>query len=225
MLAGSGDRSYVGYLRRFSQQDSKISLVEAVPFERAFRTLANRFRTRSFPEIFKATKLATASPDRQSNTYATVLGQRPITATANTITRPDVPVARSSHNHGSGSRRAIKYNTHNQRIDGALPAAERGLIQHLQSIEHEEDKPCARYNLTYCSFGNTCKFDHRQVYDTPMKRAIERLARMLPCPKGTGCDDGDCVKGHCCPYDGNCSGNCRFRADMHNVDQSSSTTI
>lgn len=223
MLAGSGDRSYVGYLRRFNDQDSRISLLEAVPFERAFKTIVERFRTKSFPEVFKASRLTTASLRREPSTYALVTGQGSVDTAATAFMSTDLVGAPDS-DRGPGFRRAIGYNIYGQRVDGALPTAERDLVQQIQSIKNERERPCARYYLTDCSFGNDCHFNHSQQYDTATKKAIMRLARMLPCPKGTVCEDGKCVKGHCCPFDGICSGKCRFSADMHSVQQLVETT-
>lgn len=216
MLAGSGDRGYVGFLRQFSAGSSDIGLIESVPFEPAFRSIAAHFRVERFPEIFRASKLdvATASTSYAATTSAA--GTSPTAVGPSTTLSP--PSA-TTHRSAEGSRRFLMFNKRGERLDGSLLFVNKMIVYKVKDSILRQN-PCLRYHLTRCEDRETCNHSHHQSYSTEEVKALSRLARLTPCDNGKHCDDANCVAGHHCVYDGKCEwDDCRFSPEMHGIDK------
>jgi hypothetical protein len=234
MLAGSGDRGYVSYLRRFDDGNADITLVEATPFEPSFRALAERFTTIKFPTVFRETKLGTRpvpaaavptqtpAPTRSANTYAGAASSpqgplRPVPVGPSTMTaRTESTIAFS---------RVMNFNSDGVRIDEPIPKCNHVLFERFQAAN---PRPCARFHLTVCK-AVSCADDHDVPLDLNQKSALLRLARYKSCVNGLRCRDRGCVASHQCIYDycfRMAKGKpCSFSPEMHNVDKTVVTTL
>lgn len=89
----------------------------------------------------------------------------------------------------------------------------------LYNKRFHEQKPCNNYHLKRMCTVTDCQFDHTALRPE-VRRVLEYVLKLHPCPKKGDCRAGDCYYGHICQKDG-CYGQskgCRMRANMHAID-------
>ena len=219
LLAGSADRGYVNFLRQFTAGHSRLTLVESIPFPLAFRRLATRFQVKKFDGLFRDANLDTspAVPQATITSYATATALSPgILGRQQSSAASSPPGASTGSNVQSNTQRKIKFNRGGKRIDDMLPKWDNDIVR---ALEHKG--LCCRFFLTYCDDSSRCMYSHEGRLSAEERRALFRVARLQPCPYGTGCDDRNCLAGHQCIYDGRCDHGpmCRYGAEMHDVDR------
>jgi hypothetical protein len=89
----------------------------------------------------------------------------------------------------------IPVNANDHRLDPYLRPVSANAMEKLRARRR---RVCNNFHLTgSCSAGGTCTYDH-DVLEPGDKRALETLARSLPCPKRGSCRSVDCTLGHVC---------------------------
>jgi hypothetical protein len=74
-----------------------------------------------------------------------------------------------------------------------------------------------------CGYGSECTFEHKYKATDEEMKALELMARLIPCSNAQDCDIDDCIYGHHCPGTTLVSGKapvcnvygCRFDAEAH----------
>ena len=212
VLAGSQDSGYVGDLRKYVSGrtfNGRISLIETVPFPPHFQALVtqSQLEVRHLPQIFRSDKFdvaRSAMKVRRSPpvTYAARANPAAVPAVGNTPTSPMDLVMYPERQSGEATSLGPKIylNSQGQRLDERLLPSDRATAERLKAL-----KLCNRHFLTRCTYGNECRNEHNYPPLSEVeKAALKRIARSAPCPRGSYCDDRDCVLAHSCSYGDRC---------------------
>ncbi|KAK2744911.1 hypothetical protein FQN55_006473 [Onygenales sp. PD_40] len=238
VFAGSTDNGYARLLRPYSSIESvrgRTTLLEGPPFERELAELQDKFRTTSFPAVFRDTKLPptrrvsfssaiTKIPNSKPPSYASavsVSGSPPMYTGSTSATPPPIErtpgspngSANGANGNGNGIPVAmVLRNKKGQRVDSPIKPSP-SIIASLKSR-----KLCNPYHLLGNCHFNACKHEHGERLNGKMMDALRYVARLAPCPAGLECDDENCYSGHRCPNDPCHRPNCHFPKEMHGVD-------
>ncbi|CRG83728.1 hypothetical protein PISL3812_01083 [Talaromyces islandicus] len=225
----------------------RISLLEGVPFERELDSMKSSYRVTQFPDIFRASKIASSpvAPIKTPlKTHTAMLSPHPASATltrtsTNTSTSSATPTSASSWasvtalNPGDvslqpakpaspapSSTLTVERNRHGQRID----RMEFKSITKEDLYRVKKMKLCnLHYLLGNCPNTN-CYHDHDHKLTKDEKEVLRSVARMTPCHFGMTCDDPKCIYGHRCPQsevgkkECHWGSNCRFEPSQHGID-------
>jgi hypothetical protein len=213
-FGASADNGYARLLGPYAQdnaQRQRICLIEGPPFERELADLAPNFETASFDVFRKSQQLPNTNrrvSSASSSNYASAARKTPSPSTQSAV----LSTAASSQER---SPVKILRNSKGERLDSKL-----SYDQHtLNSLKVR--KLCNKYALLgkcpfESSFGS-CIHAHSQDLNEREKDALRAIARMSPCPTGSGCSNGQCLFGHVCTKP-KCTGlGCRFPKDLHNI--------
>ncbi|PGH34035.1 hypothetical protein GX50_03182 [[Emmonsia] crescens] len=241
VFAGSTDNGYARLLGPYSSTEfcKRVTMLEGPPFERELAELKDKYRTTSFPTLFRATKLppirrvsfsATPmyepSPTKSPPSYASAAsfsssppgynGSRPSTP-APTEKTPGSPSGANGSTWFSGNGAvsheiAVLKNKHGQRVDSPIKPSS-SIVQSLKSR-----KLCNPYHLLGTCHFLACKHEHGERLSEKMMEALRYVARLAPCPSGLECEDENCYSGHRCPNNPCHRPNCHFPKEMHAVD-------
>ena len=193
----------------------RITLVEGPPFAGEMATLVEKFHSTSFPTVFRDTKIPTRRVSF-STTPPKSISPKPPSWAATVQSKPaqanNLPARQTTQTPPSVSV-PIPRNSKSQRVDPPIKAS-----QTMVAIMKQK-KLCNNWYLTaYCPY-NDCKHGHNEKLNEKQIAALRLVARCAPCSQGLDCDDEDCFSGHRCPRDHCIRGiECRFPADMHDVD-------
>ncbi|KXL49717.1 hypothetical protein M433DRAFT_114820 [Acidomyces richmondensis BFW] len=227
VLGISGDRSYTGFLREYTQCEEdcqRIILLRGLPFTRDMELIAGRLCTISDHSLFRDTDFSgpTSSTDtppcrRDSPiaSYAVALAaaQKPGALLSNNVTVNTNGIINDVSARSPKELQMIKFNKDGQRIDEPVKY-DKQLRQRFLTMEK---KLCLDNYLAHCN-RPVCHFSHEEVLTTAGRNTLLWMARMTPC-QYTDCNYASCYLGHRCPWDGHCDKpDCRFGKDMHNVD-------
>ena len=191
----------------------RITLLEGPPFAQELSQLVQKFRTYSFPTVFRDTKIpprrvsfSTTPPSSTSpklGSWANAVGA----AAASTSEKIPADLQRTNE-----FKNSIPRNSKGQRVDLPLSASQ-NLVNVLKAR-----KLCNFHHLAgHCPFGN-CKHEHGAKLSEKELTALRYVAQMAPCRWGLDCEDEDCFAGHQCKPAYCHGGDCRFPNEMHNVD-------
>lgn len=218
IFGGSADNGYARMLAPYTGNDNfsrRITMLEGPPFAQELSQLVHKFRTYSFPTVFRDTKIpprrvsfsttppSSTSPKPGSWASAVAVGAM----AASTSEKIAVDSQRIN-----GFKSSIPRNSKGQRVDPPLSVS-----QSLVNIVKAK-KLCNFHHLAgHCPFG-ICKHEHGAKLGEKELTALRYVARMAPCRWGLDCEDEDCFAGHQCKP-AYCHGDeCRFPSEMHNVD-------
>jgi hypothetical protein len=195
----------------------RISLIEGPPFERDLKALTDEFKTTSFENVFRPTKLPSSSPGVSFSEASRVSTTPPpnYASMARSVPQPQSETSDGYviTNGIPGSLRVCR-NAQGQRVDRLLRFSSKGKLEVLK-----KHKFCNQFHiLGSCNWGESCTHRHgRKLFDSDVI-GLMLIARLSACPRGLRCDDERCVNGHCCPREG-CEGNdCKFPKELHGID-------
>ncbi|PGH06284.1 hypothetical protein GX51_02481 [Blastomyces parvus] len=242
VFAASTDNGYARLLGPYSSTPEfckRVTMLEGPPFERELVELKNKYRTTSFPTLFRATKLppirrvsfsATPvyepTPSKSPPSYASAASFSSSPPGYN-ASRPSTPASiektPSSPNGANGSvwcngngtmysGPAVLKNKHGQRVDSPIKPSS-SIVQSLKSR-----KLCNPHHLLGACHFVSCKHEHGDPLSDKMMEALRYVARLAPCPSGLECEDENCYSGHRCPNNPCHRPNCHFPKEMHGVD-------
>ncbi|OJD11495.1 hypothetical protein AJ78_07749 [Emergomyces pasteurianus Ep9510] len=242
VFAGSTDNGYARLLGPYCSTEfcKRVTMLEGPPFERELAELKDKYRTASFPAVFRDTKLSPIrrvsfsltpiyepSPTKPPPSYASAAsfsssppgyhGSRPSTP-APAEKKPGSPNSTTSGStrfHGNGavnSGIAVLKNKHGHRIDSPIKPSS-SIVQSLKSR-----KLCNPYHLLGACHFLACKHEHGERLNEKTMEALRYVARLAPCPSGLECEDENCYSGHRCPNNPCHRPNCHFPKEMHGVD-------
>jgi hypothetical protein len=209
----------------------RITMLEGPPFAQELSKLVQRFRTTSFPKVFRDTKISPRAGSFSAHS-PTSTNSKPATWASTIGIRPAVPVIvpehsppsdrRPSENEAFTSQQArtniqdpIPRNAKGQRVDIPLKFNQ-NLVGAIKGRKY-----CNNYHLLgecpyYGEYG--CRHEHGDKLKGSQLNTLRYIARLTPCKAGLACDDPECFWGHKCVH-GNCNVvDCRFSSDMHSVD-------
>ncbi|PGH11185.1 hypothetical protein AJ79_05027 [Helicocarpus griseus UAMH5409] len=243
IFAGSTDNGYARLLGPYSSTEvgKRVTMLEGPPFERELAALKDKFRTTSFPTLFRDTKLPptrrvsfsatpihTPTPKPPSYASAASLSSSPPSYTGSSPPTP-APSEKApgspngSQNgangstwvNGNGSTNSwtvVLRNKKGQRVDPPIKPSP-SIVQSLKSR-----KLCNPYHLLGTCHFLACKHEHGERLNDKMMEALRYVARLAPCPAGLECEDENCYSGHRCPNNPCHRPNCHFPKEMHAVD-------
>ncbi|KAI5205312.1 hypothetical protein E4T42_04186 [Aureobasidium subglaciale] len=120
----------------------------------------------------------------------------------------------------------VPRNKAGQRIDPPTPEFKKDEVNRLKKL-----KLCNAFHLRHgCPYPKgKCEHDHTYKCNPKEVETLKLVARMSACIHGSECSDVSCIYGHRCPFpesrEGSMRGracingeNCRFPAEMHNMD-------
>ena len=204
------------------RDSDRVSLVEGRPFERELQELAPHFKTTSFPQVFRSTKLV---PRRASFVNATIEPTRTLTPNYASMVRAAPPPQPALDGAPSTARIPVEdlrpdqpnlvvcRNGSGQRVDRPLQITSRVRVDALKHLKY-----CNQFHIVGSCPYERCTHQHGPRLPDRDIVNLMCIARLSPCPRGLQCDSETCVSGHQCPWD-NCSGSgCRFPQDRHGVD-------
>ncbi|TPX17311.1 uncharacterized protein E0L32_012225 [Thyridium curvatum] len=88
----------------------------------------------------------------------------------------------------------VAVNKNNYRLDPFIPPCSAEALNGLKS----RSRVCNNFQLTgFCEHGDKCPYSHEPL-DAETKRALEALARSMPCSKRGDCRNSACTMGHIC---------------------------
>ena len=221
----------------------RISLIEGVPFEKSMDSIKATYRTTSFPELFRVTKVT--APTLTSWTAVAASNMKPHSPSPNqyavslsrssTDTSPSSNIGISSLNDsrssgefqlmsskGSEQRppKIVERNKHGQRVDRfdfkTIPREDLNRIKKLKLCNYH-------FLIGECPNTN-CYHAHSHKLTKSELNVLAAISRMTPCHFGLDCADPDCIYGHRCPYgepgkkDCHWGSTCRFDASAHGID-------
>ena len=211
LFGGSADNGYARLLAPHTKTTS-ITLLKGPPFAPELAKLVPQFRTTSFEDIFRSTKL----PSRQ--VLSTVTPPKTPAPNYATAVRKPLPLSSSfvPPAMANGTTNAIKSNiarnTKGQRVDIPLRFSQ------LDIVSLKKQRLCNPYHiLGNCNWGD-CHHPHGARLTGPKLEALKHIARMSPCPNGLECQDEHCISGHRCMKVNCVIFLCRFGKEMHGVD-------
>jgi len=235
LFGGSADNGYARLLMPCLNDEAlraRITLIEGPPFEKELAAIKGSFGVVAFDDVFRKQKLQTVqrrvsfhltpppTPVPVAN-YATAAAKRPPTPPA---VPPQAPPA------GATAAKILR-NQLGHRIDAQLEYSADDFARLLPL------KLCNTYHiLGTCShiqrYGN-CHHEHGEQLSQRNVQALRAIARLSPCHWGLSCTNPDCIHGHRCTLGHRCprengspsSPNCRFSADMHDVDTRVVSTV
>ncbi|KAG5288781.1 CCCH zinc finger DNA binding protein [Histoplasma capsulatum G186AR] len=241
VFAGSTDNGYARLLGPYSSTTDfckRVTMLEGPPFEKELAQLKDKYRTTSFPTVFRDTKLPpirrvsfSATPIYEPNptksppSYASAAsfsssppaynGSRPSTP-APVEKTPGSPSGANGpawfNGNGTVCGVAVLKNKHGQRVDSPIKPSS-SIVQSLKSR-----KLCNPYHLLGTCHFLACKHEHGERLNDKMMEALRYVARLAPCPSGLECEDENCYSGHRCPNNPCHRPNCHFPKEMHGVD-------
>ncbi|KAL6230452.1 hypothetical protein BDW75DRAFT_234379 [Aspergillus navahoensis] len=237
IFCASADSGYARVLGPH-RGSTRISLVEGSPFPREMAELAASFETATFSDVFMSSKLqppsaktvsfgaqtqnisiptATAliTPARNSVVdYASVAkasaaASSPPPASITTV------VTSTANKLKTKPRLSVCVNARNQRVDSPLRLSSKEAIAAMK-----RRKFCNQYHiLGYCHKNGSCTHEHGPELSKQELNDLMHIARLTPCHSGLMCRYVECISGHRCPHQENCTyKECRFPKDMHGVD-------
>ncbi|EGE85048.2 CCCH zinc finger DNA binding protein [Blastomyces dermatitidis ATCC 18188] len=242
VFAASTDNGYARLLGPYSSSPEfckRVTMLEGPPFEKELAELKNRYRTTSFPTLFRDTKLPpirrvsfsatpmyepTPSKSPPSYAHAASFSSSP---PGYNSSRPSTPASvektPGSPNGANGpvwfngngtvnSGPAVLKNKYGQRVDSSIKPSS-SIVQSLKSR-----KLCNPYHLLGACHFVACKHEHGERLSEKMMEALRYVARLAPCPSGLECEDENCYSGHRCPNNPCHRPNCHFPKEMHGVD-------
>lgn len=193
-------------------------MLEGPPFERELASLNERFRTASFPQVFRDSKLQSrrvsvpqmlpSSP--KASTYAATVSQGSPSALAQPAASP--PSQNADTVTPSPPTDVIYRNSKGQRVDSPLKPPQQ-LVTTLKNR-----KLCNLHHLLRSCPYDPCNHTHGPRLDPKQLEALRYIARLSPCLNGLECDDQYCISGHRCPSQPCTRVQCRFPREMHGVD-------
>src|SRR5436190_9072003 len=232
LFGGSTDNGYARLLGPYSaieQVCKRITMLEGPPFEKELAELRCKFRTTSFPSVFRTIKLPSPRrvsfsalsikmPSPKPSSYACAASQSKVlpyhsAAATPTAGESGTPSPNGVTGQGGAANSVgIFRNKRGHRIDTMLKPS-LSIVANLKSR-----KLCNPYHLLgHCWFAN-CKHEHGERLSEKEMEALRYVARLAPCPVGLECDDEECYSGHRCPNQPCHRPNCHFPKEMHAVD-------
>ncbi|KAI4146145.1 MAG: hypothetical protein L6R39_003562 [Caloplaca ligustica] len=220
IFGGSADNGYARLLTPYIGDEvvrDRITLLEGPPFAGELAVLVNKFRTTSFPTVFRDAKI----PNRRvsfSTTPPKSTSPHPPSWAATVQTRPAAeldsrPLREPTPPPENPKKPAILRNSKGQRVDPIIK------VPNLLVVTMKQKKLCNNHYLGgYCPYVN-CTHSHGEKLNDKAMAALRVVARMGPCSGGVYCDDEDCFSGHQCRREYCDTKSCRFPYDMHFVDQ------
>ncbi|KAK3337556.1 hypothetical protein B0T19DRAFT_413070 [Cercophora scortea] len=225
LFGGTADNGYARLLGPCVEDEAargRITLIEGPPFANELADLKDRFHVVSFSDVFRTQKLLNLNrrvsfhitpPTTPSTGYASAVAKAapnpPSTRATSTSPRTLTTLAK-----GLGT--AILRNRLGQRVD---PSAH---FSQTEFASIKARKLCNSHHLLgACSFMDAygeCSHHHGEQLSPRQVQILRAVARQSPCPAGLSCSDPNCILGHRCARDGCVLANCRFSAEMHNVD-------
>lgn len=184
-------------------------MLEGPPFAQELSALVGKFHEISFPEVFRDTKI----PPRRVSFSATPksISPKPTWATAvssKSVLLETPPAKEVAAKPDEG----IPRNSRGQRVDRPL----RVPLSLITDVKQR--KLCNHHHLAgYCPYSD-CKHEHAKKLSGRELDALRCVARLAPCRLGLDCDDEDCFAGHRCTFDHYRGAECKFPAEMHDVD-------
>lgn len=195
----------------------RISLIEGPPFEQELKALTDEFKTTSFGNVFRPTKLPSSST-RVSFSNASMVSRTPPPNYASMARSVPQPQSETSNGPSTtdgipGSSRVCR-NAEGQRVDRRLRLSSKSKLEVLK-----KHKFCNQFHiLGSCSYGEVCTHKHGRKLLGQDVTDLMLIARLSACPRGLRCDDERCVSGHCCPRE-DCDGyDCKFPRELHGID-------
>ena len=225
----------------------RISLVEGVTFEKELEVVKSSYRTATFPDVFRSTKLVPAwvapwksnLPSRSlltpsqhlqnppplsrtsTNTSASGIGGALSVATPNKAS--DYPDFQTVRNKvlGTAPPKTVERNKYGQRVDRldfkSIPRDDLNRLKKLKLCNYH-------FLLGECPNEESCFHDHDRKLTRQELHILSAIARMTPCRFGLECDDPECIYGHRCPQSEpgkkTCfrGETCRFEPVAHGID-------
>lgn len=236
----------------------RLTLLEGLPFEREYNNIP--IRKRKFPGMFREAKLNWYSPPQTSNPFARVTSFVSSTPSSqgdqSSLSGPARTYSFSSTDTGSASTvplswaaaakkvpptpdlspqttpaeifTGIQRNRSGQRVDPFCCDYDKEEVARMKRL-----KLCHVHFLRHdCVYGDGCT--HRHDYNPTLAelKTLRNVARLVPCARGSDCDEPKCTYGHICPVPDRkdveskrggktCfyGDNCRFPAEMHGIDK------
>ncbi|KAH6957246.1 CCCH zinc finger DNA binding protein [Fusarium avenaceum] len=209
-FGASADNGYARLLGPYAQDNAhkqRICLIEGPPFGSEIADLVPKFEHVSFDVFRKSQQLPNTNrrvSSASSSNYANAARKTPSPSTQGAVL--------SSQER---SPTKILRNINGERLDSKL-----NYDQHTLNLLRGR-KLCNNYALLgKCPFKSSygsCIHTHNQDLSEREKNALRAIARMSPCPTGSGCSDGQCLLGHVCTKP-KCTGlGCRFPEGLHNI--------
>ena len=206
------DNGYARTLNQYSDQSSKIILLDAGPSAKELRY--SQFNRWTLPSVFRSNLF----PQRQVE-YATQSSEGQATETASSTgldNHPSMPIwPGTTHNP------EIWLNANGARIDAPLrggfpPKAKVALEKRINS---SGVALCFKYYLSTC-LDPQCALNHSLLLTQDEKAALRYKTRTSLCKDGSSCRSFDCFWSHICPFDTNCHWGlgCKFSA-YHGIDR------
>lgn len=201
----------------------RITMLEGPPFAPELQKLKSKFRTMSFPSVFRDTKLLSGSggsfPNGTSNgtlskppTWAATLAPRPVVP----LQSPKIEKAAIADEYGEYDW--IPQNSKGQRIDPPIVDPPQKITSVL--INNVKDRHyCNNYHIYGDCSHYGCKHEHGEKLGGMNLKTLRMIARSTPCRDGLDCEDLDCYWGHHCGRE-YCKADqtCRYTARQHNID-------
>ena len=209
--------------------NKRITMLEGPSFAQELSRLVQKFKTTSFPKVFRDTKISSRTGSFSAHSPNDTV-PKPSTWASKIGIRPAVPVTVPEHSPTSDRRPSetenpvsrngkgqdpIPRNSKGQRVDIPLKFNQ-NLVGGIKGRKY-----CNNYHLLgecpyYGEYG--CRHEHGDRLKGAQLNTLRYIARLTPCKAGLACDDPECFWGHKCVH-GNCNVlDCRFSSDMHSVD-------
>lgn len=232
MFGGSADNGYARMLGPYAGNETmnkRITMLEGPSFAQELSRLVQKFKTTSFPKVFRDTKISSRTGSFSAHSPNDMISKPPTWASKIGI-RPAMPVTVPEHSPTSDRRTSetenpvsrdgkgqdpIPRNSKGQRVDIPLKFNQ-NLVGGIKGRKY-----CNNYHLLgecpyYGEYG--CRHEHGDRLKGAQLNTLRYIARLTPCKAGLACDDPECYWGHKCVH-GNCNVvDCRFSSDMHSVD-------
>jgi len=227
IFGGSADNGYARMLGPYAGNNStrkRITMLEGPPFALELSRLKLKFRTASFPDVFRNTKLSpgsgsfstSASDGTNSKAPSWASTVAPGTAAQPHSPRDERPLITDEYDE----RDVIHRNIRGQRIDTPiLDPPNKFNPSIINSVKTR--KYCNNYHLLgecfHCS-KDECKHEHGEKLSGMNLKTLRHIARSTPCRAGFDCEDTNCYWGHHCGRDMCRVTDCRFPPQKHNID-------
>lgn len=220
VLAGSGDRGYVGFLRQYTQspaQCKRLALLQARPFHRDWNDIVSRVDVVEAPTLFRKDPLsesssAQAQPPSTPNSNAALT--RSSAATSSTQSSSSCTQPSKPPKSRDSTTIEVGYNAAGHRIDPNLRIDTR-LRDRFMSMSKRH---CFDHHLSHCSKPKSkCAFTHGEPLTALSYDTLVFVARLHPC-RSRSCSRPACYFGHHCPYGVRCNRSCKFSEERHEGD-------
>ncbi|KAL2801664.1 CCCH zinc finger DNA binding protein [Aspergillus granulosus] len=213
IFCASADGGYATILRQYQELARKISLVKGPPFCFAMGTVAEKFTTTEFPDIFMSTKLmhdirpqggsSMATPANYASAVKKVPSPPP-------SARPEIEAS----NPPARATLSVCLNSKGERVDQHLRVSK----ESVNALKTK--KLCNRFHILRACHDLGCPYTHEPNLSSRELNEQIYIARSTPCVAGPFCRNVDCIAGHRCAYGTDCKNyDCKFEDSMHHDDK------